>query len=744
MAIRLSTVTVMLAAVLPLLCGTPAHADAAATPHSKSRATDAAPAAVDGSAASAASVTLAPIVVKAKPEVQTGNTLAAYGDASVHNTPAAVTVIDRQTLDDAGVKNLADLTRLDPALGDGYAPIGYIQNLTVRGYPLDLATGYRINDLTVTGEQYIPFENVQEVQILQGLAGIDAGVMEPGGVVNYVTKRPVEVQTLQAGIDAYGSHSAAVDWGHWLTPDFGLRVNAATEAMHAPVDYAHGHRQLVSFAADWRLAPHAVLELDSQFQRYAQHSVSAYQLLGGTVVPQHVDRHQLLGYEPWGQPTTVSASNTSARLNVTLAPGWTARAALGHSRSYVLDNVVFAYGCTGSPDCVPGPTPAAWFATNGDYAVWDYRSPHETYVDDEGRATIEGRLSTGTVRQDLTFGIDALHHTVAMPNAVFDFVGIANIDQRVPPFLPPSPAVPGPVVPTLNSWQRSVFALDRVYLGAEWQLVAGGHLTRLAQSAWDTSGDAQPGVRMVQFLPQAALLWLPTPELTAYLSYSKGLSLGVAAPYWTTNAGATLAPRLSQQAEAGVKYRWHSRLALTAALYRIREPYQFATPDVTPGTFTFVQRGTDVHTGFEVSAQGEVTPNLHLDAGLAWIRARAQDTGVAAFEGHQTLNVPRLRGTLAMDYRVPTMPALTLLAGWQYASNNVASADGSVSVPAYQVFDAGVRYVSTLGRHRAVWRLTVSNVFNRFYWRYTGSDGNDSYLLPGAPRLARLSVKVDL
>jgi len=36
----------------------------------------------------------------------------------------------------------------------------------------------------------------------------------------------------------------------------------------------------------------------------------------------------------------------------------------------------------------------------------------------------------------------------------------------------------------------------------------------------------------------------------------------------------------------------------------------------------------------------------------------------------------------------------------------------------------------------------MDNVFNRFYWRDTGSSGGDSYLFPGAPRLTRLSVTV--
>jgi iron complex outermembrane receptor protein len=38
------------------------------------------------------------------------------------------------------------------------------------------------------------------------------------------------------------------------------------------------------------------------------------------------------------------------------------------------------------------------------------------------------------------------------------------------------------------------------------------------------------------------------------------------------------------------------------------------------------------------------------------------------------------------------------------------------------------------------WNLSVDNVFNRFYWRDTGSSGGDYYLFPGAPRQARLSV----
>ena len=53
-----------------------------------------------------------------------------------------------------------------------------------------------------------------------------------------------------------------------------------------------------------------------------------------------------------------------------------------------------------------------------------------------------------------------------------------------------------------------------------------------------------------------------------------------------------------------------------------------------------------------------------------------------------------------------------------------------------------MRYVSSWNHHALTWRLNVDNVFNHFYWRDTGSSGGDSYLFPGAPRLARLSLTV--
>lgn len=668
------------------------------------------------------------------------DTFGSFGNAPLHDTPAAITVITRDQIDDRQPHTLSELARSDAALGDSYAPVGYYQDVAIRGFALDLATGYKLNEMSLVGEQPIALEDKQRVEILKGLAGLEAGVVAPGGLINYVSKRPEDVHSATVGTDSHGSRYIAVDVGGWLSPTLGLRVNAAHDGIRSYVDHADGQRNFLSLAADWKISPDATLKLDSNYQASSQRSVSGYQLLGGTTIPPHPSRSRMLGFEPWQQPVGIDASNTTLRFNYRLADNWVTQLSAGHSRSVIQDNVAFAYGCFYSPDCASGATPGYFFAPNGDYDIYDYRSPDDTRVNDEARAVLKGSFATGAISHEINLGASAFRRTIDRRPYVYDYVGTGNIDQVDPPYFAPSPHQPGSSVRRLTSWQHAVFALDRVHLDEQWQLLVGARFVRLHERTYGDTGVPQRDTRLSKLLPQAALMWQPTTRLTTYLSYSESLSLGNEAPYWTSNGGTVLAPLLSRQAEAGVKYAWSDALNLQAALYRIRQPYQFARPDSSPEGFTFVQHGDEVHTGLELNAAGRVSGNLRLTASLNLIQARAQHADTPTYEGHQVVNVPRLRTALYADYRLPFAPQLSLLGGWRYASSNVATADGSTRVPAYHVFDAGLRYVSSWNHRTITWRLNVDNVFNHFYWRDTGSSGGDSYLFPGAPRLARLSV----
>jgi len=668
------------------------------------------------------------------------DTFGSFGNAPLHDTPAAVTVITRDQLDDRQPRTLSEIAHSDAALGDNYAPVGYYQDISIRGFPLDLATGFRLNDMTITAEQLTPLEDKQQVEILKGLAGLEAGVVAPGGLVNYVSKRPADVHTVTVGTDSHGSQYTALDVGGWLTPNFGVRVNAAHEDMHSYVDHTNGRRSFISLAADWKISDNATLQLDTDYQTSGQRSVSGYQLLGGTTLPPHPSSTQLLGYEPWQQPVGIHASNTTLRFNYRISDNWSAQLSGSHSHSVIDDNVAYAYGCFYAAACASGATPGYFFAPNGDYDIYDYRSPDDTRENDEARAVLKGSFDIGNVSNEVSLGTSAFRRTLDQRPYVYDYVGTANISEFTPPYYPMSPDQPGPSARTLTSWQHSVFGLDRMHFGEQWQILLGGRFVHLEERAYDPYGVLQRDTRLSKVLPQAAVMWQPTTPLTVYVSYSENLSLGAQAPYWTSNGDAILPPLLSRQVEAGVKYAWSDALDLTAALYRIRQPYQFAQPSDTAAGFTFVQEGIEEHTGLELNADGRLTDNLRLTASLNFIQAEAHDTGTPAYEGHQVVNVPRARSAVYLDYRLPFANNLSVLGGWRYASANPATPNGLVSVPAYNVFDAGLRYTTKLDGHALIWRLNIDNLFNHFYWRDTGTSGGDSFLFPGAPRLARLSA----
>jgi len=690
--------------------------------------------------ADASPTELAAVRVQARQAAEAPPPSSSFGVGSWKDTPASVNVLDRSLLDSRHVRTLSEIASNDASLGDSYAPVGYYQNIAIRGFALDTGTGYRFNGLATTGEQRIALENVQQVEILKGEAGLAAGVMAPGGIINYVAKRPAEVRAVTLGTDSEGTRYTALDVGHWITPRLGVRLNAAWEDSGSYIDNADGRRNFYSLAADWLISDRSKLEVDANYQTSAQRSASGYQLLGATTLPRGVDRSKMLGHQDWQEPVGIATTNVTVLHTVQLSPRWQSRLSAGHSRSVIDDNVAFAYGCYYAAQCADGSTPGNYFAPNGDYDIYDYRSPADTRVNQELRAELRGRFDTGNVTHQLSLGADTLHRTVDKHQNVNEYVGTANIhDARVPQYAP-SPLQPGPSARRLDSRQNALFVMDRIDFGNDWQWLAGGRLLRLDERAYDKRGNPERRSRLSRFLPQTALLWQVTADTNVYASYVRGVSLGQEAPFWTSNEGTYLPPMLSRQLEVGIKHAATDGLTLGAALFRNSQPFQYAQADDSDAGFTFVQQGQQTHTGLELTANGQLSDALQINASASMLQARARNSGTAAYEGHQLVNVPRTRANLHLDYALPFATGLGVTGGWRYASSNTATVDGSVRVPSYSVVDLGLRYRHTLRQQPVTWRLSVDNVFDKFYWRDTGSSAGDYYLFTGAPRQARLSV----
>ncbi|PYG96397.1 TonB-dependent siderophore receptor, partial [Arthrobacter stackebrandtii] len=109
-----------------------------------------------------------------------------FQPAPLLDTPATISVFSQQLLEDRQVRKLSEVLQSDASVGESYAPIGYYENFNVRGFELNAASSYRIYGQTIAGEQNVALENKQQVELLKGLSGLQSGVSEPGGLINYV------------------------------------------------------------------------------------------------------------------------------------------------------------------------------------------------------------------------------------------------------------------------------------------------------------------------------------------------------------------------------------------------------------------------------------------------------------------------------------------------------------------------------------------------------------------------------
>ncbi|MDO7908994.1 TonB-dependent siderophore receptor [Pseudomonas sp. 22-AL-CL-001] len=662
-----------------------------------------------------------------------------FQNTPVLDTPAAIRVFDRAQLEDRQVRQLSEVLHGDASVGESYAPIGYYENFNVRGFTLDAASSYQINGQTVVGEQNVALENKERVELLKGLSGLQSGVSEPGGLIDYVTKRPEDVRRVTLSTNDQGERYLATDLGGWFGGErqFGLRANLAHEDIRSYVDHADGRRDFASLAFDWQINPDATLQLDADYQHREQRSVPGYQLLGGDRLPHHVDPSDRLAYQPWAKPVQSDALNLGGRFEYRFDDDWTGTVSASHSRVVIDDYSAFAWGCYGAASCAGLDVPNH-FSPDGEYDIYDYRSPDDTRRTDELQATLAGRFTAFGLAHAVTLGSSARRRTLDQRPYYNEWVGSGQIGSDAP-WVEPSTREVGASVRRLDSRQYGVFFSDRITLSERWQVVVGAREVRLDERAWAEDKTLDRHTQRYELLPNAALLYKPQTDTTLYLSYAKGLSDGGTAPWFTRNAAQILAPTVSRQLELGVKHDWHG-MSLSAALFQIRQAYQYARPQ--DGGFTYVQQGQQKNLGLELGASGALTDNLRLQASAAALRARVEDSGTSAYEGHQALNVPNLRLAVQAEYSLP-VPGLALLGGARYSASKYADRTGDVAVGGYTVVDVGARYRIRLGDYDTTWRLTVDNLFDKRYWRDVGDYLGDAYLFQGAPRTARLSASVD-
>ena len=457
-----------------------------------------------------------------------------------------------------------------------------------------------------------------------------------------------------------------------------------------------------------------------------------YQLLGGTQVPHDASPKKLLGHQSGSHPVGIDALNLNGKFEYRFSDQWKGSVSAARSKVVIDDYSSFAWG--GDTQGVGN-----YFSPEGNYDIYDYRSPDDTRRDDEVQAAMTGLFDTAGLGHELTFGTSAFRRVIDKRKSVNEWIGSGNIYEDAPTFTPTDKPL-NDSHRNLDSRQYGLFVTDRIRFNEQWQTILGGREVRLDEKAFDENGNVSRHTQQYVFLPQASLIYTPVENISLYTRYSKGLSLGGTAPWFATNSGVTLAPTVSRQIEAGVKYDWR-RISFAAAVFQTRQAYQYARP--AGDTFTYVQQGEQKNTGLELSANGWATDRLQIATSVAAIRARVNNSGTPDYEGHQAINVPTLRTSVYADYALPWMNGLALLGGVQYSARKYANRSGNVEVGDYAVVNVGSRYTTKIDGYETVFRLSVDNLFDKRYWRDAGEYMGDDYLFQGAPLTARLSASVN-
>lgn len=337
---------------------------------------------------------LATITIKAEAQhtayYQPQVNLSGFTQKNIAAIPASISTVTAERIADQHAKTLTDVVKNDAAVGDGYAAIGYYPNFVMRGFALNLGSSYLLNGNLIRGQQNVALENKEQVEILKGISAIQSGMSTPGGVVNYVTKRPKEIHSVTVEADSHGGNRVATDFGGFLGEDqqFGYRVNIAKEEMHPYVEHANGQRLFGSLALDWKISDRSKLEFDIESQRQRQRSVPGYQLLDGTTVPSGVSSSRLLGYQSWSKPVTDESLNTSLKYRYKINDNWTANLTASQSRAVVDDYSSFPWGCYSSICQYSGL--GNTFDQNGNYDIYNYPSPNDTYLTNQFKAGLNG------------------------------------------------------------------------------------------------------------------------------------------------------------------------------------------------------------------------------------------------------------------------------------------------------------------------------------------------------------------
>ncbi len=667
--------------------------------------------------------------------------IAGFGDTPLGKLPLSATSVSAAQLQDAAIASLADITRLDASISDAYNSPGYWSMLTVRGFVLDNRFNFRRDGLPINAETAILLGNKSSIEVLKGTSGLQAGTSAPGGLVNFVVKRPpaqagAPVRSAAIGWSEDQTYGAALDLAERSGADgaFGWRLNASANHLDPTLRNAQGRNHLLALAGDARLGAGSLLEAELEISHQRQPSMAGFSVLGGRVPDAHaIDPNLNLNNQPWSLPVVLDGRTASLRYTRQLTSEMSVTAHAMSQRLRSDDRIAFPFGCSSE-------NVYDRYCSDGSFDLYDFRSEGEHRNTDALDLSLAWRGQLAGVQHQLGTGVLVSRYRARYHRQAYNWVGVGTLDGLT--MTPPDPTLTDE---NTNRSERSTEwrLQDAIDFGGGNRLWAGLRSTHLQRDSVRTDGS-----RATSYGQTVTIPWLAfSRELGAgdlvYASWGQGVESDVApnrSRY--TNAGQALPALKSRQWEAGFKHR-EASLDAGLALFDITRPLarDIGSCD-DDDTCTHLIDGEQRHRGLEAELDWRAGAwNLRASAML--LRAKVQNTSDPGLNGRKPTNVPARNLKLQAAYNLPAVPGLAILGYLTHEGRRAVLPDNSLEVGAWTRLDLGLRYTTKLDARTLTWRVGIDNLANRRAWKESPYQFGHAYLYPLPGRQAHASLNVD-
>lgn len=639
--------------------------------------------------------------------------------------PMSIQVIGQDVVQQQNAFDLATLTRNISGvnLTGTYGGQDTYQFFNARGFNLNNWQNYRRNGLMVWNMGTHFNDNIESVEFLKGPAAILYGDVAPGGVMNFVTKKPLnyDYRRLELKVGQYGLIRPTLDLSGPINEKGTLlyRVNTTYQQSGSFRDEVKSNAIMFAPSLTWNVTPRLSWNVEYTFKKTEASSDPGLVSPTGTFEGlQQLPHSRFLGESRMTYGYNDQALYSS--LTYQISDTWRVRN-------------LSSYGYT-----TRAPYTLELGQPNETGEITRYEYNYNQWFDTRTVAfDLSGTVETGPVKHTLLVGADYFDsHSRFSESAGYNL-----IDSTFNVFNPRynQARINFDNSPFSNYrffYERlGVYVQDQVsVLDDQLQLLLGLRFNRTRQgnkydNAADRPADVNPIATATPVSPRVGLVYKPRPWLSAFASYTNSYEVNAPADY----VGAVnedqiggLDPTVATQYEVGVKANLlQERLGATLTAFRIEKDnvtgfyYEDRENPAAADFRYYVYSGGEHRSrGLELDVNGRLTPELALTASASLTSARIiEDPAYPA--GNRLAGAPRTGFSVWADYAVPlrALKGLSLGYGVFNRAGYFGTNENLYRTQGYTTMDAAVGYTYK----QFSTRLNVSNLTDRRYFLQNNS-----------------------